>query len=126
MILNHRGVCIAGKPIRQVFPAVPKSDFFTSILGDYEDCLNNMEHEPIYCTLNLIRVYWYFKEEKISSKQEAGMWGFSHLPTEFHPLIQQVAEAYAYKKSHEHATFDKNDLLKLRDCLSGNVKNLLN
>ena len=64
MILNHRGVSIAGKPIRQVFPAVPQSDFLTSILGDYEDCLNNMEHEPIYCTLNLIRKKRRFPRSK--------------------------------------------------------------
>ncbi|QUG43633.1 DUF4111 domain-containing protein [Psychrobacillus sp. INOP01] len=123
MILNHRGVCIAGKPIRQVFPLVTQSDFLTSILGDFEDCLNNIEHEPVYCTLNLIRVYMYLKEESISSKQEAGTWGGSHLPIEFHSLIQQVSEAYADKKLH--ALFDKDDLLKLRDYLSESVKVLL-
>ncbi|MFJ7828133.1 aminoglycoside adenylyltransferase domain-containing protein [Psychrobacillus sp. NPDC096623] len=123
MMLNHRGVCIAGKPIRHVFPSIPQSDFLTSILRDYEDCLNNIEHEPIYCILNLIRVYWYLKDENISSKQEAGKWGASHLPPKFHSLIHQVAEAYA---SNSNAPFDKNNLLKFRDYLSKTVKSLLN
>ncbi|WP_144512953.1 aminoglycoside adenylyltransferase domain-containing protein [Bacillus sp. FJAT-22090] len=83
-IVNHRGICLWGRSIDKVFPAVPKSHYLASILFDYEDCLKNIELNPVYCTLNLVRVYCYLKEEKITSKQEAGKWGLSHLPQAFH------------------------------------------
>src|SRR5699024_3564942 len=61
-IMNHNGICIEGEPIHKIFPTIPQSDYISSIMGDFEDCLHNIQSEPIYCTLNLIRVYWYLNE----------------------------------------------------------------
>ncbi|WP_054752213.1 nucleotidyltransferase domain-containing protein [Piscibacillus salipiscarius] len=55
-ILNHRGICLEGKPISEVFPQVPKADYISSIMLDYHDCLNQILVEPDYCVPNLIRV----------------------------------------------------------------------
>lgn len=122
-IINHRGICLWGRPIEKVFPTVPKAHYLSSILTDYEECLNNIRLNPIYCTLNLIRVYWYLKENKISSKQEAGKWGISHLPQEFNSTIQQVATAYASEE--QNPIVDTQHLLRIRDYLKSEVEELL-
>jgi streptomycin 3"-adenylyltransferase len=61
-ITNHRGICIEGPSIIDLFPAVTRSHYVSSIMSDYEDCLRNIEADPVYCVLNLIRVKWYLKE----------------------------------------------------------------
>ncbi|WP_281251912.1 nucleotidyltransferase domain-containing protein [Virgibacillus ndiopensis] len=55
-IITNRGVCIDGKPIAEIFPSVPRSHYVSSIMGDFRACLENIEEEPIYCTLNLLSV----------------------------------------------------------------------
>ncbi|WP_236560920.1 aminoglycoside adenylyltransferase domain-containing protein [Pontibacillus sp. HMF3514] len=122
-LTNNKGICIVGKPIVEAFPLIPRTDYISSILGDFKDCIENIEEDPIYCTLNLIRVFWYLKEGVICSKQEAGNWGISTFPEEFSITVKKVAECYA---GHKH-TYDleKDDLVLLGNYISDNVQNLL-
>ncbi|MFX3628851.1 MAG: aminoglycoside adenylyltransferase domain-containing protein [Ectobacillus sp.] len=123
-IMNNRGICLKGKPIGEVFPLVPSSDYLSSIMDDFKDCLENIEDDPVYCTLNLIRVYWYLKEGVISSKQEAGSWGVSIFPKEMKITIQKTAECYAHNRD-THG-FGRDELILLRNYMSDNVQKLLN
>ena len=126
-IVNHRGISLEGPPIDEVFPSVPRSHYLSSIIGDFQECLENIKEDPIYCVLNLIRVYWYLKEGVISSKQEAGNWGLSSLPKEFGFTIQKVVNSYA--DENEIYDFEESELLALRNYINKNVKvifNLLN
>jgi len=123
-ITNNRGICIVGTPIVEAFPLVPQIDYISSILGDFKHCLENIEEDSIYCTLNLIRVFWYLKEGVISSKQEAGNWGISTFPEEFSITVKKVSEGYAGDK--DSYDLEKDGLLLLRDYISNNVQNLLN
>lgn len=124
MILKHHGICLAGRPIEEIFPSIPHHHYLASILEDYEECLEKIHEKPVYCTLNLIRVYWYVKEGKISSKQEAGRWGQENLPEQFTAVIQQAAKAY--QSDHSDAVFVKEDLSAVRDYLQGEVEKLMN
>ncbi len=121
-IINHRGICIEGEPIKKVFPFVPKHDYVSSILADYLDCLKNLEEDPIYCSLNLIRVYWYLKEGVISSKLEAGRWGIETFPNEIGITIEKVVHSYSGRKNR--CTFDKGELSKLRNFVSDMMQSL--
>lgn len=123
MITTTRGVCVKGRPIGEVFPLVPRSDYLSSILGDFKDCLTNIEEDPIYCTLNLIRVFWYLKEGVISSKLEAGNWGLLTFPKEMSMTINKVVECY----SSEKVTYDfeKDELVLIKDYISEKVQTLL-
>jgi predicted nucleotidyltransferase len=123
-ITRHRGICVAGKPIEEVFPLVPRSDYTSSIIGDYQECLENIEVTPIYCSLNLIRVFWYLKEGVISSKQEAGDWGLLKLPKKMTNMIKKVIACYANEK--DDYDFEKDELLLLKDYISESVQELLN
>lgn len=122
-ILNHRGICLEGRPIEEVFPVVPKADYLTAILDDYEDCLQKIFQDPVYSILNLIRVYWYLKEGKISSKQEAGEWGIWHLPEEFSPIVVVALKDYVGEELG--AVFDKAALTQIKDYIHSEVKHLL-
>ncbi|WP_277584283.1 aminoglycoside adenylyltransferase domain-containing protein [Psychrobacillus antarcticus] len=122
-IINHRGLRLEGPPIAEVFPYVPQSHFIASIMGDYQDCLENIEEDTVYCVINLIRVYWYLKEGVISSKQEAANWGLSSLPEEFRFTIIKVMKC---KDEKEHYGFEKRELLTLKKFINQNVQVLYN
>lgn len=122
-ILHYCGICLAGKPIPDVFPAVPKKDYIASLLGDYEECLEKIYQDPVYCILNLNRVYWYLKEGKISSKKEAGIWGARTLPEKYQHTIQQALEIYKNEKKNEK--FNEQDLWEIKEFLQQHIEKLL-
>lgn len=122
-IINHRGICIEGKSIVEVFPLIPQSLYTSSIIGDFNDCLENIFEMPVYCTLNLIRVYLYLSEGIISSKQEAGNWGLSSLPKELFLTLEKVMYNYSHKQ--DTYEFEENKLLFIRNYFANNVRALL-
>jgi hypothetical protein len=122
-ITNNRGICVEGETIDEIFPSVPRSDYISSIVGDYQDCLENIEEDPIYCSLNLIRVFWYLKVGVISSKKEAGNWGLKTFPQEFRITVGKVVDYYANGKGANK--FEKDELLMFRNYITNNVKTLL-
>lgn len=93
-IMNHCGICFKGQPINQVFPAVPKQHYVQSILSDYNDCLENIYNQPVYCILNLLRVYLYLNDCTITSKQQAGEWAAKNLPANFTTTAYKALTAY--------------------------------
>lgn len=117
-IVNLRGICLEGPAIDEVFPLVPRPHYLSSIMSDFQECLK----DPVYCTLNSIRVYWYLKEGIISSKQEAGNWGLSSLPKEFNLTIQKMVNSYTDEK--EIYDLEKSDLIALRNYIDKNVQGL--
>ncbi|GEN85240.1 streptomycin 3''-adenylyltransferase [Sporosarcina luteola] len=122
-ITNHRGICVEGEPIDKVFPSVPRLDYISSIIGDFEDCLQNIKVDPIYCTLNSIRVYWYLKEGVISSKLEAGIWGCRVLPKYFSKIVRNVVNIYTGEDDEWPLSIE--ELIFLRDYLEERVQGLL-
>ncbi|WP_257348728.1 aminoglycoside adenylyltransferase domain-containing protein [Pseudalkalibacillus decolorationis] len=112
-ITRERGICLHGKPIKEVLPSVPRADYIDSIMEDYQDCLESIEQKPIYSILNILRVYWFVKEGVISSKEETGTWGLNYLPKEFHRTIRKALEGYRSEKLAED--FNRKELLLFRD-----------
>ncbi|WP_026908195.1 aminoglycoside adenylyltransferase domain-containing protein [Paucisalibacillus globulus] len=121
-VLNHRGICMEGKPIAEVFPSIPKEDYISSIMGDFEDCLENIVADPIYCILNMLRVYWYLKDGVISSKQEAGEWGMEILPTELKITIQKIVNDYSSRT--DISRIHETELLRIKNYVIGEMKKL--
>ncbi|SIT91958.1 aminoglycoside adenylyltransferase domain-containing protein [Edaphobacillus lindanitolerans] len=121
-ILNHSGICLTGKPINEVFPSVPQSDYLSAIMNDYRDCLENIHAEPVYSTLNLIRVLRYLKDGKIASKAEAGSWGLSALPEDLRLTLKKVTTCYATNDAAHR--FGKQELERMKNYLSDRVRAL--
>ncbi|TMW71174.1 aminoglycoside adenylyltransferase domain-containing protein [Alteribacter natronophilus] len=122
-ILHEKGICLTGKPVHKVFPSIPRDDYISSIMSDFSDCLENIEVDPIYCILNLIRVFWYLKEGEISSKLEAGQWGLKALPQEYRTTIKKATDSYS--SGNLHYQFKQGELAAVRNYISKNVQKLL-
>lgn len=94
-ILYHRGLCLWGEKIRDVFEAVDEKAYFDSIWSDIECAGEDILESPVYVILNLCRVLAFRKENLILSKREGGTWGLAHVPENYSKLIQQALDEYA-------------------------------
>lgn len=122
-ILNQRGICIEGEPIIEVFPKIPVEDYLSSILGDFQDCLENVETTPVYCILNMVRVYWFLKEDVVSSKEEAGDWGKTYFPKEIALPIYKAVENY--RNENVIYMFEQYELDSIKQYFSKHIHKLL-
>ena len=108
-IINKRGRCLYGAPIKDVFAEVPSSDYMDSIWFDVEGAAEEITEYPMYLTLNLARVLAYKKEGLVLSKKEGGDWALEHLPAEYRPLIADAMREYS-----ESAEIVYDDMLAKR------------
>lgn len=93
-ILYHRGKCLWGKGIRDVFEEVGGEFYFDSIWYDIQDAETEIMENPVYMILNLCRVLAYREEGLILSKAEGGRWGLENVPEVYRPLISQALQEY--------------------------------
>lgn len=98
-IVRHRGRCLVGKPIAEVFPEVPREHYLASILTDFDWLQERLIENPVYAVLNACRIYWYVREGRISSKAEAGAWAAQTLPEEHRGLVVQALEIYRGRRA---------------------------
>lgn len=115
MVTNRRGICLVGSPISKTFPEVKLSDYWSAILSDFNDCLLNIGEDPIYCVLNIIRVYRYALDGEVTSKEEAGQWAMTYLPEELRRTVHDALKCYS--GDVERMEFDDRELFRLRDYL---------
>lgn len=94
-IITHRGKCICGAPIKDVFADVPIKDYVDSIWNDIADAEEDIADDPMYMILNLARVLAYLKDGLVLSKKEGGEWALNNLPGMYHSLIQDAMKEYA-------------------------------
>jgi len=94
-IITHRGKCICGAPIKDVFADVPIKDYVDSIWNDIADAEEDIADDPMYMILNLARVFAYLKDGLVISKKEGGEWALNNLPGMYHSLIQDAMKEYA-------------------------------
>lgn len=95
MIINHRGKCLYGVPIMEVFSDVPVQDYIDSIWNDIADAENEITDNPMYIILNLARVLAYLKVGLVLSKKEGGEWALGNIPGIYHSLLQNALKEYA-------------------------------
>ena len=93
-IIKHRGRCLYGTPIADVFAEVPKADYMDSIFEDIADAKKDISENTMYLTLNLARVLAYKNDGLVLSKKEGGEWAFGHIPAEYHSLIKNALKEY--------------------------------
>ena len=93
-VINKRGRCLYGAPIRDVFAEVPGSDYMDSLWYDIEGAAEEITGNTMYLTLNLARVLAYKEEGLVLSKKEGGEWAIGRLPPEYHPLIAGALREY--------------------------------
>lgn len=110
-IIKHRGVCLYGRGIDDVFSDVPRGYYIDSILRDIKNAEDDILDNPVYIILNLCRVLYFIKEKVISSKLEGGIWGKNILSEKYKSLIEDALNVYI-KKSDE-MTYEKDIYIKI-------------
>lgn len=123
MIVNQSGICLSGLPIADVFPNIPQSDYIASIMGDFQECLEQMTVNPIYCVLNTLRVYSFLLEGSILSKLETGKWGIDILPEIYHSTVHTVVNAYTDGEPCKNISH--TELVTYKNYISNKVQSLL-
>ena len=93
-IINHRGKCLYGAPIKDTFADVPIQDYIDSIWEDVANAKDEIADNPMYLTLNLARVLAYLKDGVVLSKKEGGVWALNNIPERYHSLVQNAINEY--------------------------------
>ncbi len=78
-VIYHRGKCLYGKEIKEVFEKVSKEFYFDSIWNDVKNAQEDIITNPTYMILNLCRVLAYKQSGLILSKKEGGHWGINNV-----------------------------------------------
>jgi predicted nucleotidyltransferase len=96
LAIKHRGICLYGRPIKAVFPGIPRDMCIASLNHDLNWISERMESLPAtYIVLNPCRALALLNTDTFMSKKEGGEWALSGLPREFSPLINQALTAYS-------------------------------
>jgi len=99
MAIRTRGICLYGKPIKDVIPEIPQEMFIASIVQDLHWLRQEVGNIPFrHIILNPCRALAYIKEGQYLSKKEGAEWGRQNLPAEYAGLIEQALTAYSSAK----------------------------
>jgi streptomycin 3"-adenylyltransferase len=93
-VLHQCGICLYGKPVSEILPPVPEQDFRDAVVKKVQAEINHRRQDPISFVLNACRACAYLRDGVILSKDEGALWGVTHLPEQYHPLIQQALALY--------------------------------
>jgi streptomycin 3"-adenylyltransferase len=114
-VIKHRGICLYGRDIDDVFNNVPREAYINSILDDVRNAKDQILDNPIYIILNLCRVLYFVKEGIISSKLEGGIWAKNILPQKYTCLIEDALNVYRDKlykmRYRKHLYVDFSDYI---------------
>lgn len=119
-VIKHRGICLYGKSISQVFGDVPRKYYIDSIISDIKDAKEEILENTVYIVLNLCRVLYYLKENIISSKLEAGTWAKEIVPQLYRKIVEDGLEEYSNKS--EKIKYDIDLLLEYANYLLKEIK----
>ncbi|MDF2672626.1 MAG: hypothetical protein K0R09_891 [Clostridiales bacterium] len=122
-VINHRGVCLYGKPINEVFGEVPEKYYIDSILYDIENAQGEILNNSVYYVLNLSRVLYYLREGIISSKYEGGKWAKEILPGKYFDIIEQAINIYVGKMGN--IEWNESELKNFVEYMLNEINNCL-
>ncbi|MDF2543380.1 MAG: hypothetical protein K0S47_3098 [Herbinix sp.] len=121
-LTNQSGICIYGRPIKEVFPTIPEKDFWHSIsneVGEY----NFHAYNPRYFSsniLNLGRILSYKKEKKILSKYECGLWALDYVPEKYRYLIENAIKEWYF--GEKGLAYSEEDLHEIKQILINEIR----
>lgn len=118
-IINHRGRCLCGAPIKEIFDDVPIRDYIDSIWNDIADAEDEITDNPMYIILNLARVLAYVKDGLVLSKKEGGEWALDNIPEVYHSLLHNALKEYAEGMDTE---YDMNNAENYAVCIVEQIR----
>jgi len=123
MVIINRGISLYGKPIKEVFPQVPREYYIDALMYDVEGIINDILGDPVYGILNLCRVLCFLEEEIVASKEEGGFWGVNNLPEKYRKLISKALNVYTGKI--EEANWDKEELQEFANYMVSRINSIV-
>ena len=117
-IINNRGRCLCGAPIKEIFDDVPVQDYIDSIWNDIAEAEEEITDNPLYIILNLARVLAYIKDGLVLSKKEGGEWALKNVHERYHSLIQDALTEYA---EDVNIAYDTNLAKDYAKCMVGAI-----
>lgn len=93
-VLNAAGSVLAGKPVADVFAAVPLADYRASIRVDRQWCLDHLDTHRLHVVLSLPRVWAGLETTGVHSKASAAEWALPRLPEKLRPVLEHAAAVY--------------------------------
>ncbi|MEW6399340.1 MAG: aminoglycoside adenylyltransferase domain-containing protein [Bacillota bacterium] len=93
-VARHRGIHLAGTPVREALPPVPWQHYLDSIVADLRWAWEQAQRDPVYLTLNACRVLAAVAEGQVLSKTEAGVWALGLLPEALRPVVRWALGEY--------------------------------
>lgn len=93
-IINKKGICIFGLPIKEAFSEIPEIDFRSSIVSGVDYAASVLNTLPVYGILTLCRVLSYLETGEILSKHDAGNWALSIIPENLRYIVRSAVEVY--------------------------------
>jgi len=122
-VIINRGICLFGKPIEEVFSPIPREYYLDALLYDVEDIIKDIHNDPVYGVLNLCRVLYFLMEDKVASKEEAGLWGIENLPREYRHIPWKALKEYG--KEDDNDKWNIDELLRFTGYMLSRIKCLL-
>ena len=124
MITLHRGICLYGTAINDLFCEVPKKDYLDALIYDIETAKEMILEDTVYIVLNLCRVLFYIKEDAICSKLEGGNWGLKSLPLKYHKIIEEAISIYT-EITTQSKHFDTDLLLEFSSYMLDKIYSII-
>lgn len=106
-VVFYRGICLYGRPIREIFQPIPKEYYIDALIYDVEGIIKDIYKDPIYGILNLCRVLCFLEEERIVSKEEGGLWGINNLPMKYRHLPWKALKEYEEEEESNDWSVDE-------------------
>ncbi len=125
VVTCQRGRTLFGRPIRDVFPEIPRQYYIDAILHDVKDARQDIIDSPVYIALNLCRVLLFLKEGIVSSKKEAGEWAVKAVPLAYQALVERCLQEYIEDQEKGKIDVDKITLVSFADHMLHEISKYL-
>jgi Domain of unknown function (DUF4111) len=101
-VLKHHGIAILGSPPQELSFTVSWDELVAQMYINLNSYWRSWTRSPIripqlltdygiqWAVLGVLRLWYTFCEQDITSKTSAGRYALSHLPESWHPLIQEA------------------------------------
>ena len=111
-VIVHRGKCLTGLPINEVFGTIAQEYYMDSIWEDVRDAESDIIENPMYLTLNLTRVLAYKNAGLVLSKKEGGEWALEYIPEQYHQVVRTALADYASELAQEYNEYSLIEYVK--------------
>ncbi len=119
---RERGFLVWGKPVREVFSAIPACWYLLASVHDLRHTRRYLLKNPSYWVLNACRTIAFNKTHRVFSKPEGGEWAGSNLPPKYHDLINRILSCHRKRTYRGRIAWNVRELKEFADYFFKAIK----